>query len=148
MFNILIVSEAQSYLLVSLKSRLEEAGCKVMNGRANPDELSKMKEAVDLIFIFTDEELVELLKKEGVPTGFVYLNTSLEPIESTAIIIKRQILQITIVLFVLGLIISFFCISIIKSVAWIVLHPVRASSTQITRQIDKNFFIYRTSSST
>ena len=59
MFNILIVSEAQSYLLVSLKSRLEEAGCKVMNGRANPDELSKMKEAVDLIFIFTDEELVE-----------------------------------------------------------------------------------------
>ena len=59
MFNILIVSEAQSYLLVSLKSRLEEAGCKVMNGRGNPDELSKMKEAVDLIFIFTDEELVE-----------------------------------------------------------------------------------------
>lgn len=59
MYNILIVSEAQSYLLVSLKSKLEEAGGKVMNGRANPDELSKLKEAVDLIFIFADEELVE-----------------------------------------------------------------------------------------
>lgn len=58
---------------------------------------------------------VMLLKKDGVPTGFVYLNTSLEPIESTAIIIKKQILQITIVLFVLGLIISFFLAKLIAT---------------------------------
>ncbi len=58
---------------------------------------------------------VMLMKENGEPKGFIYLNTSLEPIESTAIIIKQQIFRITIILFVLGLIISFFLAKLIAA---------------------------------
>lgn len=57
MQNVLIVSEVQSYLLVSLQEKLEESECIVKNIHANPDVLSKIKEDVDMIFIFADEEL-------------------------------------------------------------------------------------------
>ncbi len=60
MQNILIVSEVQSYLLVSLQERLEEVDCKVINTHANPDSLNQIKESIDLIFIFADEELLKL----------------------------------------------------------------------------------------
>lgn len=60
MQKVLIVSEVQSYLLVSLQERLEEADCCVMNTHAHPDVLSKIKENIDLIFIFADEELMRL----------------------------------------------------------------------------------------
>ena len=60
MQNILIVSEAQSYLMVSLQTRLEAADCKITNTHADPDSLSKIKENIDLIFIFSDEELIKL----------------------------------------------------------------------------------------
>lgn len=59
MQNILIVSEVQSYLLVSLQERLKEVNCKVTNTHANPDALSKIKEGMDMIFIFSDEELIK-----------------------------------------------------------------------------------------
>ncbi len=57
MQNVLIVSEVQSYLLVSLQEKLEESECIVTNIHANPDVLSKIKDDVDMIFIFADEEL-------------------------------------------------------------------------------------------
>lgn len=60
MQKVLVVSEVQSYLLVSLQERLEQADCKVTNTHANPDVLSKIKEEIDLIFIFADEELMKL----------------------------------------------------------------------------------------
>lgn len=59
MHKILIVSEVQSYLLVSLQEKLKEVDCGVINTHVNPDILSKIKESVDLIFIFADEELVK-----------------------------------------------------------------------------------------
>ena len=58
MQNILIVSEVQSYLLVSLQDKLAEVNCKVMNVQANPDLLSKIKEELDMIFIFGTEDLL------------------------------------------------------------------------------------------
>ena len=57
MQNVLIVSEVQSYLLVSLQEKLEESECIVTNIHANPDVLSKIKDDVDMIYIFADEEL-------------------------------------------------------------------------------------------
>ena len=60
MQKVLIVSEVQSYLLVSLQEKLEQADCIVMNTHADPDVLSKIRENVDLIFIFADEELIKL----------------------------------------------------------------------------------------
>lgn len=59
MQKILVVSEVQSYLLVSLQAKLEEMDCKVTNTHVNPDVLSKIKEDIDLIFIFSDEELIK-----------------------------------------------------------------------------------------
>jgi len=59
MQKILVVSEVQSYLLVSLQAKLEEMDCKVINTHINPDVLSKIKEDIDLIFIFSDEELIK-----------------------------------------------------------------------------------------
>ncbi|MFG6369036.1 MAG: response regulator [Lachnospiraceae bacterium] len=58
MQNVLIVSEVQSYLLVSLQEKLAEVNCKVMSVQANPDLLSKIKEELDMIFIFGTEDLL------------------------------------------------------------------------------------------
>ena len=58
MQNVLIVSEVQSYLLVSLQEKLAEVNCKVMSVQANPDLLSKIKEDLDMIFIFGTEDLL------------------------------------------------------------------------------------------
>jgi len=60
MQKVLIVSEVQSYLLVSLQERLEQVDCDVMHTHAHPDVLSKIKENIDLIFVFADEELMRL----------------------------------------------------------------------------------------
>lgn len=59
MQNVLIVSEAQSYLLSSLQSKLEEMGCKVTSTHADPDVVSKIDENIDLMFIFVDEAILE-----------------------------------------------------------------------------------------
>ncbi len=58
MQNVLIVSEVQSYLIVSLQEKLAEVDCKVMNIQANPDLLSKIKEELDKISIFGTEDLL------------------------------------------------------------------------------------------
>ncbi|MDE6982973.1 MAG: response regulator, partial [Lachnospiraceae bacterium] len=67
MQNVLIVSEVQSYLLVSLQERLAEVDCSVINVQADPDALSKIKEDLDMIFIFGTEELLNQRQ------GLVYL---------------------------------------------------------------------------
>lgn len=48
------------------------------------------------------------------PSGFIYLNTSLEPLESTTDIIKSQIFKITLFLIPIGLIISYFLARLIE----------------------------------
>ena len=49
------------------------------------------------------------------PSGYIYLNTSLEPLESTKDIIYRQIFWISIMLLVLGLGISYFLARLIET---------------------------------
>ena len=49
------------------------------------------------------------------PEGYIYLNTSLAPLKSTADIIKRQIYWIGIILLLLGLIIAYFLASVIEA---------------------------------
>lgn len=60
MHKILIVSETQSYLLLSLKQKLEEAGATVLTSKANPDDLSSLNESLDMFFIFVDDALMEM----------------------------------------------------------------------------------------
>lgn len=62
MHKILIVSETQSYLLMSLKQKLEETGATVFTSKANPDDLSELKDSMDMIFIFVDDALMEMHK--------------------------------------------------------------------------------------
>ena len=49
------------------------------------------------------------------PNGYIYLNTSLEPLKSTTDIIKTQVLWISIMLIILGLGISFFLAKLIEA---------------------------------
>ncbi|MGN0586643.1 MAG: sensor histidine kinase [Oscillospiraceae bacterium] len=48
------------------------------------------------------------------PEGFIYINTPLEPLKSTTDIIKKQVLGISIILFVLGLGIAYFLARLIE----------------------------------
>lgn len=90
MQNVLIVSEVQSYLLVSLQEKLEESECIVTNIHANPDVLSKIKDDVDMIFIFADEELRDRYKSltDGEMAEFLDLAEELQGIlpEGTKVI--------------------------------------------------------------
>ena len=49
------------------------------------------------------------------PDGFLFLNTSLEPLDSTVIIIRAQILVIALILLVIGLFITFFLSKLIAT---------------------------------
>ncbi len=49
------------------------------------------------------------------PSGYIFLNTSLEPLDSTIVIIYRQLLWISIMLMVLGLGISYFLARLIET---------------------------------
>lgn len=49
------------------------------------------------------------------PSGYIFLNTSLEPLESTAGIIKRQVLWVSVMMIVLGLGISYFLARLIET---------------------------------
>lgn len=49
------------------------------------------------------------------PDGYIYLNTSLEPVKSTAEIIQRQVLGISILMFILGLVIAYFLARLIET---------------------------------
>lgn len=59
MQNIMIISEVQSYLIVSLKERFEEAEYNVITVRADIDIISKNTEPVSVIILYTDEKLGE-----------------------------------------------------------------------------------------
>ena len=65
--NVMIVSESQSYLLVSLQSKLEQMDCKVFNLTADPNVISRVKEHMDLLFLMADENLL------AQNSGLIYL---------------------------------------------------------------------------
>lgn len=59
MQNILIITQVQSYLLVTIQEKLEGAGFKVTQEIADANKLSKIKNTIDMLLIFTDETLIE-----------------------------------------------------------------------------------------
>lgn len=59
MQNIMIISEIQSYLIVSLKERFEQAEYKVIIVKADVDVINKIEEPVSIIILYTDEKLGE-----------------------------------------------------------------------------------------
>ena len=50
----------------------------------------------------------KLIGTKDEPLGFIFLNTSIDPLDSTISILKEQLVYLTIILLVLGLTISFF----------------------------------------
>ena len=67
MYNVLMISESQGYLWMTLQGRLEQMGCKVIDLPADPDIISKVKDHIDLLFLLVDEGL---LAQNG---GLIYL---------------------------------------------------------------------------
>ena len=59
MQNIMVISEVQSYLIVSLKERFEEAEYNVFTVKADIDMISKNTEPISIIILYTDEKLGE-----------------------------------------------------------------------------------------
>lgn len=57
--KILIITETQGYLMLSVKEKLEEAGYMVENIKADIDEISKMQEKLSAVLIYGDETLAE-----------------------------------------------------------------------------------------
>lgn len=57
--KILIISETQGYLMLSLKEKFEEAGYFVTSVKADIDEISKTEADICSILIYGDEQLIE-----------------------------------------------------------------------------------------
>lgn len=63
MQNIMIISEVQSYLVVSLKEKFEEAEYQVIQVTADIDAISRVKEPVSVMLLYTDEQMGEKLQE-------------------------------------------------------------------------------------
>lgn len=59
MQKIVIISDVQSYLLVTIKNQLEESGFLVQQETLDTNTISKIANPIDLFLIFTDEGLLE-----------------------------------------------------------------------------------------
>ena len=57
--KILIITQTQGYLMLSLKEKFEEAGYFVTSVKADTDEISKTEEDICAILIYGDEQLIE-----------------------------------------------------------------------------------------
>ena len=57
--RMLIITETQGYLMLSLKEKLEEEGYIVTIVKADIDEISKMQEKLSVVLIYGDETLAE-----------------------------------------------------------------------------------------
>lgn len=58
--KILIITQTQGYLMLSLKEKFEEAGYYVLSAKADIDEISKTDEDLCAILIYGDEQLMEM----------------------------------------------------------------------------------------
>lgn len=58
--KILIITQTQGYLMLSLKEKFEETGYYVLSAKADIDEISKTDEDLCAILIYGDEQLVEM----------------------------------------------------------------------------------------
>lgn len=60
--SVVIISEIQSYLIVSLKERFAEAGYNVIHINADIDAISKITDSISVFVLYTDEKLGEQLQ--------------------------------------------------------------------------------------
>lgn len=58
--KILIITQTQGYLMLSLKEKFEETGYYVLSAKADIDEISKTDEDLCAILIYGDEQLMEM----------------------------------------------------------------------------------------
>ena len=91
--KILIISQTQGYLMLSLKEKFEDAGYFVTSVKADIDEISKTDEDICAILIYGDEQLVEQkpalifvkdwASEHEVPVFITGSNDELQEIESS-----------------------------------------------------------------
>lgn len=91
--KILIITQTQGYLMLSLKEKFEDAGYFVTSVKADIDEISKTDEDICAILIYGDEQLVEQkpalifvkdwASEHEVPVFITGSNDELQEIESS-----------------------------------------------------------------
>lgn len=57
MHNILVVTESKGYLVLSIEEQLKKLGYDITQVRADIEEISDVKEAVDAIILYVDQEM-------------------------------------------------------------------------------------------
>lgn len=62
MQNVMIISEVNSYLIMSLKEHFEEGDYTVVTAKADVDAISKFEEPISVIILYTDEKMGEQLQ--------------------------------------------------------------------------------------
>lgn len=67
MHNILVVTGTKSYIVLSIEEQLKKLDYKITQVRANVDEISAVKEAIDAIILYVDDEL------EGNQSSLIFL---------------------------------------------------------------------------
>ena len=91
--KILIVTQTQGYLMLSLKEKFEEAGYFVTSVKADIDEISKVEDDFCVVLIYGDEQLAEQkpaliyvkdwASEHEVPVFITGSNDELQEIESS-----------------------------------------------------------------
>ena len=61
--NVMIISEVQSYLVLSLKERFEEANYHVIQVKADIGAISRIEEPVSMMILYTDEKMGDMLQE-------------------------------------------------------------------------------------
>lgn len=67
MHNILVVTETKSYIVLSIEEQLKKLDYKITQVRADIDEISAVKDSVDAIILYIDDEL------EGNQAALIFL---------------------------------------------------------------------------
>ena len=67
MHNILVVTETKSYIVLSIEEQLKKLDYKITQVRADIDEISAVKEPMDAIILYIDDEL------EGNQSSLIFL---------------------------------------------------------------------------
>lgn len=67
MHNILVVTETKSYIVLSIEEQLKKNGYQMMQVRADIEEISAVKETIDAILLYADEEM------EGNQSSLIFL---------------------------------------------------------------------------
>ncbi len=100
MQNILLISNDQSYLNISIKDRLNELSYEVIMAKGDTDEVSKIKEEISAVLLFVNEEMIRnqqiliYLKDRAIENDLpIFLLGDVNEIEGARKLLPKNLIQ-------------------------------------------------------